>query len=79
MIQTMIYHGVHREHGETRSDVDCNLCILLRDLCVSVVNFLPTHDSPRNFCSTSSGAGAYVLGSIEQLARPWLRLRIALE
>ena len=34
---------------------------------------------PRNFCSTSSGAGAYVLGSIEQLARPWLRLRIALE
>lgn len=32
-----------------------------------------------NFFSTSSGAAAYVLGSIEQLARPWLKLRIALE
>jgi hypothetical protein len=33
----------------------------------------------RNRFSTSSGAAAYVLGVIEQLARPWLKLRIALE
>ena len=33
----------------------------------------------RNFFNTSSGAAAYVLGVIEQLARPWLRLRMALE
>lgn len=33
----------------------------------------------KNLRNTSSGAGEYVLGSIEQLARPWLNERIALE
>lgn len=33
----------------------------------------------KNRFSTSSGAAAYVLGVIEQLARPWLKLRMALE
>ena len=32
-----------------------------------------------NVFTTSGGAGEYMSGSIEQLARPWLRLRIAEE
>jgi hypothetical protein len=32
-----------------------------------------------NDFTTSGGAGAYISGSMEQLARPWLRLRMAEE
>jgi hypothetical protein len=37
----------------------------------------PAHIS--NAFSTSAGAGSYFSGSIDAPARPWLRLRIALE
>jgi len=43
------------------------------------MNELTQRTHHKNRFSTSSGAVAYVLDSIEQLARPWQRLRLALE
>ena len=47
--------------------------------CGRKLKFNPNNPNYKNRFSTSSGAAAYVLGVIEQLARPWLKLRIALE
>src|SRR5688572_12107047 len=83
------YITVHGGHGETikvQSNAklrgfNCFFYCFFLSQCSPCLrgSILFDHVSPKNFCSTSSGARAYVLGSIEQLARPWLRLRIALE